>query len=134
MSKVIVDTSALIAFFIQSEEHHIAVQHYTAQNSATQWIILETVFDEFVTWMRAKVSISSSIQVGRILREEHIYVNISDIDDTATWEIFSQYDDKRWSYTDCSILAMANKLDVLEVLAFDEHIRQMAGLGIRCVP
>jgi predicted nucleic acid-binding protein len=84
MSKVIVDTSALIAFFIQSEEHDIEVQHYTAQNSATQWIILETVFDEFVTWMRAKVSISSSIQVGRILREEHIYVNISDTDNTAT--------------------------------------------------
>jgi predicted nucleic acid-binding protein len=134
MSKVIVDTSALIAFFIQSEEHHIEVQHYTAQNSATQWIILETVFDEFVTWMRAKVSISSSIQVGRILREEHIYVNISDTDNTATWEILSQYDDKQWSYTDCSILAMANKLGILEVLAFDEHFRQMAGFGIRCVP
>jgi hypothetical protein len=29
---------------------------------------------------------------------------------------------------------MANKLNTFEVFAFDEHIRQMAGLGIICVP
>jgi predicted nucleic acid-binding protein len=95
---------------------------------------LETVFTELVTWMRAKVSISSSIKVGRILREEHLYVNISNADDAATWDTFCQYDDKHWSYTDCSILVMTRKLGVPEVFAFDEHIRQMAGLGVRCVP
>jgi hypothetical protein len=64
------------------------------QYPAVRWVILETVFDEFVTWMRAKVSISSSIKVGRILREEHLYVNILDVNDAATWEAFCQYDDK----------------------------------------
>lgn len=134
MSEIIVDTSALIAFFVQSEKHHPAARRYTAQHPTVRWIILETVFDELVTWMRAKVSIPSSIQVGRVLREEHLYVNISGADDAATWEAFCQYDDKPWSYTDCSILVMARKLGVFEVFAFDEHIRQMAGLGIRCVP
>ncbi len=134
MSEIIVDTSALIAFFFQSEKHHPAAQRYAAQNPAIRWIILESVFDEFVTWMRAKVSISSSIQVGRVLREEHIYVNIADTDDTATWEAFSRYDDKQWSYTDCSILVMSHKLGVSDVFAFDKHIQQMAGLGVRCVP
>ncbi len=128
------DTSALIAFFIRSEKHHPAARRYAAQHSTVRWIILETIFDEFVTWMRANVSISGSIQVGRILREEHLYVNISDADDMATWEIFCQYDDKEWSYTDCSILAMARKLGISKVFAFDKHIRQMASLGIHCVP
>lgn len=36
--------------------------------------------------------------------------------------------------SDCSILVMSQKLGIPEVFAFDEHIRQMAGLGIRCVP
>jgi predicted nucleic acid-binding protein len=134
MSEVIIDTSALIAFFVQSEKHHSAARRYATQHPSARWIILETVFGEFVTWVRAKVSISSSIQVGRILREEHIYVNISDPIDTATWETFCRYDDKRWSYTDCSILAMAHRLSISKVFAFDEHIRQMAGLGIQCVP
>jgi predicted nucleic acid-binding protein len=134
MSEIIVDTSALIAFFVQSEKHHLAAQRYAFQNPTVRWIILETIFDEFVTWMRAKVSISSSIQVGRVLREEHVYVNNTDVDDAATWQIFTQYDDKQWSYTDCSVLAVANRLGISDVFAFDEHIRQMAGLGIRCIP
>jgi hypothetical protein len=29
---------------------------------------------------------------------------------------------------------MAHRLKIFEVFAFDEHIRQMAGLGIICVP
>jgi hypothetical protein len=29
---------------------------------------------------------------------------------------------------------MAHKLDVSEVFAFDEHIEQMAGLGVHRVP
>ena len=134
MSEIIVDTSALVAFFVQSEKHHPAARRYAAQHPTARWIILETVFDEFVTWVRVKVSISSSIQVGCILREEHLYVNISDADDAATWEVFCRYDDKLWSYTDCSILVMARRLGVSEVFTLDEHIRQMAGLGIRCVP
>lgn len=123
MPETIVDTSALIAFFVRSEKHHSTARRYAAEHPTTRWIILETVFDEVVTWMRAKVSISSSIQVGHILREEHRYVNISDPDDAATWECFCQYDDKLWSYTDCSILAMARKLGVSEVFTFDEHIQ-----------
>ena len=134
MSDVIIDTSALVAFFVQSEKQHSAARRYAAQHPSGRWIVLETVFDEFVTWMRARVSIASSIQVGRILRKEHLYVNISDADDTATWEAFCRYDDKHWSYTDCSILVVARRLGVSEVFAFDKHIQQMAGLGIHCVP
>jgi predicted nucleic acid-binding protein len=134
MPEIIVDTSALIAFFVQSEKHHLAARDYAAQHQSTRWLILETVFDEFVTWIRAKVSVADSIHVGRILREEHLYVNVSDADDAATWEAFCRYDDKPWSYTDCSILAMAHKLGISEVFTFDVHIRQMEGLGIRCVP
>lgn len=134
MSEVIVDTSALIAFFVRSELHHPAARQYAAQHPSVRWVVLETVFDEFVTWMRVKVSIPDSIQVGRILRQEHVYVNISDDDDAATWDVFCRYDDKEWSYTDCSILVMARKLGLSQVFAFDEHVRQMAGLGIHCVP
>ena len=132
--EIIVDTSALIAFFVNSETHHQVAQRYCLNNPQNRWIILESVFDETVTWMRTKISSQASIQIGQLLREEHRYLNISDVDDTDTWKVFCKYDDKKWSYTDCSILVMANRLQVFKVFAFDEHIRQMAGLGIICVP
>ncbi len=62
------------------------------------------------------------------------YVSLSTTEDQATWEAFCQYDDKFWSYTDCSLLIMASRLKVPYVVAFDEHIRQMSGLGIIRLP
>ncbi|MSP11808.1 MAG: PIN domain-containing protein [Chloroflexi bacterium] len=134
MAEVIADTSALIAFFVRSEARHQDARQYMATHSRTRWLILASVFDETVTWFRVKVSPQASITIGRILREEHRYVNLSDDDDSATWEAFCQYDDKAWSYTDCSILVMARRLGISQVFAFDDHIRQMAGLGITSVP
>lgn len=134
MREMLIDTSALIAFFINSERHHSAARRFVAQHPTTRWLILNTVFDEFVTWMRVRVSIAASIQLGHVLRVEHHYIYITDADDAATWDIFCRYDDKAWSYTDCSLLTLARRLGVNEVFAFDEHIRQMTGLGIHCVP
>lgn len=62
------------------------------------------------------------------------YVNLSEEDDAATGAVFCQYDDKKRSYTDCSILLMAKRLKINKVFAFDEHIRQTAGSGIFSVP
>ena len=132
--EIIVDTPALIAFFIRSETYHQSAQQYCLKNPQNRWIIIESVFDETVTWIRTKISSQASIQVGQILRKEHRYVNLSDADDAATWEIFCRYNDKKWSYTDCSILVMAHRLKIVEIFAFDDHIQQMAGLGIIRVP
>lgn len=132
--QIIVDTSALIAFFVKSETNHQAAKKYFLNNPHNRWMILETFFDETVTWIRTKISSPASITIGQVLRTEHYYVNISDDDDAEIWENFCKYNDKKWSYTDCSILVMAHRLKTFQVFAFDEHIRQMAGLGIICVP
>jgi len=134
MQQVLVDTSALIALFIKSEQYHVAAQEFFRQHSQTRWIILSTVFSETVTWVRSRISPRTSIQIGQTLREDRDYIQLSEVDDAATWEAFCQYDDKLWSYTDCSILVMAKRLEVFHVVSFDADIRQMAGRGIICLP
>jgi len=134
MPEVVADTSALIAFFIRTQKHHNVARRYMEAHPNTRWVILKSVFDEVVTWSRVKVSPRDAIVIGRVLREEHRYRNLSDDDDAATWEAFCRYDDKASSYTDCSILVMAKRLGIMDVFAFDGHIRQMAGLGIVSVP
>ena len=56
------------------------------------------------------------------------------IDQTVMQFRLELANDKKWSYTDCSILVMAHRLQIFKVFAFDDHIRQMAGLGIVSVP
>jgi predicted nucleic acid-binding protein len=94
--EIIVDTSALIAFFVKSETNHQIAKQYTYHNLNHRWIILETVFDETVTWIRSKVYSDASIKIGQVLRTEHRYINISDQDDQLIWETFCKYNDKEW--------------------------------------
>jgi uncharacterized protein len=89
MTALLWDTAALIAFFIRSEKHHRAIVQYVQTHPEQEWIILSTVFDETVTWLRAKASIAASIEIGQLLREEHRYISLSTEDDLATWEAFA---------------------------------------------
>ena len=40
----------------------------------------------------------------------------------------THYTDKQWSYVDCSILAVARRLQIAQVFGFDRHFDQMADL------
>ncbi|WP_235620777.1 PIN domain-containing protein [Halothece sp. PCC 7418] len=65
--EIIVDTSALIAFLVSSETHHQTAKEYILNHPYQEWIILETVFNETVTWIRTRVSSQASVEVGEIL-------------------------------------------------------------------
>lgn len=134
MSEVLVDTSALIAYLVQSERHHVAARQFAKQHAHARWVVLETIFDETVTWLRANVSIRASIEIGGLLRTDYRYVHLSESDDDAAWGAFCRFDDKAWSYTDCTLLVMSQTLGIPEIFSFDEHIRQMSGLGVVSVP
>lgn len=134
MNQILVDTSALIAFFFRANKNHETAQAYIAQFPHKQWVILSPILAETVTWIRAKASVRQSIAIGALLRQEHQYLPLTKADDALTWEMFRRYDDKLWSYADCAVLALSQQLGIHEVFAFDDHFRQMAGPGVHCVP
>ena len=51
-NSIIVDTSALIAYFIQSEKKHQCINSYIKTHPKQEWIIVSTVFSEIMTWLR----------------------------------------------------------------------------------
>jgi uncharacterized protein len=53
---------------------------------------------------------------------------LTDEERQAIWSIFSRYRDKAWSYADCSLLALAQQMQIMTVFSFDHHIDQMAQL------
>jgi predicted nucleic acid-binding protein len=73
------------------------------------------------------------IEFGRQLRASDFcrYHILSAEDEAATWAIFERYGDKAWSYTDCSCLAVMQRLHIAEVLSLDAHFLQM---GVRVSP
>ena len=133
-NSIIVDTSALIAYFIQSEKKHQCVNSYIKTHPKQEWIIVSTVFSEIMTWLRLKVHPRHAIPIGSFLREQCYYHPITPSEDEVTWDIYKTYSDKKWSFTDCSLLAVSKEENVPLILSIDHHFHQMKSFGITVVP
>lgn len=132
--RIIVDTSALIAYSMKFERKHQIIRSYIKEHPDYELIIVSTVFSELMTWLRQKVHQKYAIPIGTFLREECTYHHISQGDDDETWRIYKETLDKKWSYTDCSLLAVSKNLNIPLILSIDHHFHQMKSFGITVVP
>ena len=126
MSLILADTSALCALIDKGEQRHrIAVQFI--RNTECTLLVSDYVFDETVTWVKTRFGARRAIEFGRKLRASDFcrYYLLTPEDEALAWAIFEKYDDKAWSYTDCSCLAVVQRLKLDGMLSLDSHLRQM---------
>jgi hypothetical protein len=134
MSILLIDTSALHALnYVRDNNHLRAVTYFKSLAGRAKPILTEWVFLETMNLTKARLGPAYAIDFGRHLRASKAFypLILSDEDKRATWEIFETYQDKDWSYVDCSILAVAQRLSVSRVFAFDHHFVQM---GLEVLP
>ena len=69
----------------------------------------------------------TAIRVGRELRDNPAcrWSALGPDGERDAWEIFRKHDDKDWSYTDCSLLAISQRSGVRGIFAFDQNFSQM---------
>jgi uncharacterized protein len=129
MGRILIDTSAVHAFILRHDAHHAEADAYMRQilGKADTFVLLDLVFAETMTLVRSHSGPSISIHLGRELRQNPLYhwQSLGVEGERDTWAIFQQYDDKDWSYVDCALLAIAQRLGVNQIFSFDDHIDQM---------
>lgn len=134
MNEVFVDTSALVALADADDHDHEAVSGWFAGHAMkTRLVITDYVFDECMTLMKSRFGTDAAISFGQRIRSSGFcrFVHLTPQDESATWQVFNQYSDKQWSYTDCSSLTVMRRLGIDQALATDHHFRQM---GVTVVP
>ncbi len=133
MKTVLVDSSFLLAMVDRDDKYHREAVGFLRGLGKVTLLVTSHIFDEAMTLIKVRLGSEVAIRTGRQLRLSTLFrlIHITEGDDGAAWEIFSQYTDKDWSYTDCSCLAMMRKLGITEVLSFDHHFDQM---GIARLP
>lgn len=128
MRRIFLDSSALVAMADRRDPDHRSVADFIqAIKDQVSLITTDYVLDETVTVVKKRYDYELAVHLGRKLRASEFcrYHILSPEDETATWAIFEKYQDKAWSYTDCSCLAIMQRLDIAEVLSLDTHFRQM---------
>jgi hypothetical protein len=128
---IFVDTSAWYAAIIPSDENHAAAVTWLNRNFE---LLLTTdyIVDETLTLLRARGEQKRALLMGdRFFKAglADIY-HLTESDVRETWEVFRQYDDKEWSFTDCSSKVVIEKLGLAQAFAFDHHFKQFGAVQV----
>jgi predicted nucleic acid-binding protein len=120
---VCVDTGAWFAYFIRRDPDHTpAVQWMRANRQPL--LTTDFILDELFTLLKLRES--HTVAAGHALTYQGVarVERISQEDFLHAWEVFRQYQDKAWSFTDCTSRVVMERLGVTHAFAFDRHFEQ----------
>jgi uncharacterized protein len=122
---VFVDTGAWFAYFVRRDPDHQAARTWMRQNRQPL-VTTDYILDELLTLLKLRENYRVAAAAGEAIWQQRVarieYVTVEDI--TRTWEVFRQYDDKDWSFTDCTSKVIIERLGITHAFAFDGHFEQ----------
>jgi predicted nucleic acid-binding protein len=133
MTSFSIDSGAFLALLDAGDTYYVAAADFVLANRTATFYLPDTIFSETMVLVKARLGAQAAVELGeRMMKSAQFQIlYLSPDDRQATWDIFSRYTDKDWSYVDCSLLALARRLDILQIFSFDHHIDQM---GLQRVP
>ena len=122
---VFVDTSAWYALVDKSDHDHRSALN-SVRNLTRPLITTNYVLDETLTLIKVKLGPRIAIEFGRKLWNQELAMRIPVIkkDEQKAWDLFSAYDDKGFSFTDCTSFAVMERMKIDTAFVFDEHFTQ----------
>jgi predicted nucleic acid-binding protein len=122
---IFVDTGAWYASLVPTDPDHATAVQWLANNHFPL-LTTDYVIDETLTLLRARGERKRALMLGTKffhhgLAEIH---KITSVDLTLAWETFEQFDDKNWSFTDCTSKVVMEQLGIKVAFAFDHHFQQ----------
>ena len=90
------------------------------------------VVDETLTLLRVRGERQRALHLGeRFFRDGLAEIHkITAADLLLAWETFQQFDDKGWSFTDCTSKVVMEQLGVTVAFAFDHHFKQFGTVQV----
>ena len=129
------DSSGWVALFNPRDKYHVQTKQTARESFAVgdQFVTTDYVLDETITNLQSIVnhSVAERFAVW-VMKQEHITIaRISEEIWNESLALFQKYDDKDFSFTDCTSFVVMRRMSISEAFAFDHHFEQM---GFRLWP
>ena len=127
-----VDTSAWYAALVPGDQHHHRanawLKAYPGRLLTTDYVI-----DETLTLLRSRGQGDTALDWGATMFGPNSpsavrFLTPADIADA--WDLFRQFVDKDWSFTDCTSKAIIEALGIATAFSFDHHFRQFGTVAV----
>jgi len=129
--RLFIDTSCFAALEDVDDANHLRAIEFREmiRKGKTSFKMLYTsnyVIDETLTLLRMKCAYATAVRFREVLEASKV-VNVLWIDRTMedkAWQIFRQYQDKEFSFTDCASFAVMERESIRTAWAFDKHFTE----------
>lgn len=131
---VFVDTGAFIALANKADQFHTAAiaSLNRLTMARTPLVTSNFVLDKTYTRIRRKAGLKIAIEFGERLQLSSMKImTIDPAVEHKAWEIFKNYQDQNFSYTDCTSFALMKSKKIIEVFSFD---KDFTIFGFQVVP
>ena len=124
-NRIFVDTSAWYAIMDKTDQDH-TVAVAKIQMVDRPLLTSNYILDEILTLLKTRLGSTIAIPFGQKLWNQEVstLVRITEEDEARAWRIFRQYEDKAFSFTDCTSFALMERLEIDTAFAFDDHFLQ----------
>ena len=128
---IFVDTGAWFALYVPQDVNNGQANNWLRDNHEPL-LATDYVLDEVSTLLRARGYNAAAVKAGEKFFVERIglihYLSAREI--FESWQIFRDYRDKEWSFTDCTSKVVMEKLGIETAFAFDDHFRQFGSVMV----
>jgi predicted nucleic acid-binding protein len=128
---IFVDTGAWYAAVVPSDPDHRAASLWLAGN-IEPLLTTNYIVDETLTLLRARGERTRALMIGEGFfntRLAELYT-LNETDIALAWEVFRRFDDKDWSFTDCTSKVVIERLGIQQAFAFDQHFKQFGAVQV----
>ncbi len=129
------DTSGWMSLFDPRGRQHETTKAWVEETSANghRFITTDYVLDETITGLLGRANHATAEKFARwVLIQHHTQIlNITEEIWHDALEMFYRYDDKQYSFTDCTSFVVMQKRKLYDTFALDHHFEQM---GFRLWP
>ena len=122
---VFVDTGGWFAYFVRRDPDHAAAVNWMQQNRQPL-VTTDYVLDELFTLLKLRENHRVAVAAGATLLDQSVtrVERVAESDFRAARSVFEKYDDKGWSFTDCTSKVVIERLGVTHAFAFDRHFEE----------
>ena len=126
--RLFVDSSGWIALSARGDKHYkVAAQSFSAtRDEPLHLVTSDYVLDESLTHIQKHFGHRGAVEFGRwVLSNDR--VEVARVDDEiweVAWEMFQSYDDKEWSFTDCTSFVLMQRRQLFVAFSFNHHFQQ----------
>ncbi len=128
---IFVDTGAWYALATASDVDHAAAKAFIASNIEVL-LTSDYVVDELLTLFGVRGHKPMGIEWRRDVldRGGTSLVRVTEDDFSNALKIYEQFQDKAWSFTDCTSYVIMQRLGITRAFSFDRHFHQFGTVKV----